>query len=205
MSGSSSKAHRSDAAGLRPGGGGASKIVLALLLTASCSITVEAQKAQPTTQAAQKWIRGLDARKEKFERLISKLKKGAEGPGANVPGAVPRALACPSALEMALVSALTDAHFANGTKEDFHLIFNAPGKNAPGKEQYLDVSYTYNQRGALLLTGIHKLPDGWRVAIQPGEINAGKFIVLTDDATGCIFEFDSADPFASRATPAERE
>lgn len=176
------------------------KIVLALLLTVSCSITVEAQKAQPSTQAAKKWLRGLDARKEKFERMLSKLKKGAEGPGANVPGAVPRTLACPTALEAALVSALTDAHFANETNEDFHLVFNAPGK-----EQYLDISYTYNQRGALLLTGIHKLPDGWRVAIQPGEINAGKFIVLTDDATRCIFEFDSADPFASRATAAERE
>jgi hypothetical protein len=176
------------------------KIVLALLLTLSCSISVGVQKAPPSTQAAQNWLRGLDARKEKLERLLAKVKKGAEGPGSTVPGAVPRALGCPTALEAALVSALTDAHFANGKNEDFHLIFNAPDK-----EQYLDVSYTYNQRGALLLTGVHKLPEGWRVGIQPGEINAGKFIVLTDDATGCIFEFDSADPFASRATAAEQE
>jgi len=99
------------------------------------------------------------------------------------------------ALEAALVAALTDAHFASGQNEDFHLLFNAPGK-----AQYLDVSYTYNQRGTLLFTGIHKLPDRWRVAIQPGEITAGKFIVVTDESTGCVYEFDTANPFVSRAT-----
>ena len=174
------------------------KIALALLLTLSCSISAQGQKAPASTQAAKSWLRGLNARKAKFERLLAKLKSGAEG-GSNA-GAVPRILFCPTALETALMSALTDAHFANGKNEDFHLIFRAPGK-----EQYLDVSYMYNQRGALLLTGIHKLPDGWRVGIQPGESNAGKFIVLTDDATGCVFQFDSADPFESLATAAEQE
>lgn len=176
------------------------RLLTAIVLTVTCFANVQAQKAPASTAAARKWIQGLDARKEKFDRLLAELKKNAEGPNANVPGAVPRSLACPAALEGALVAALTDGHFTNGTNEEFHLIFNAPGKG-----QYLDVSYTYNQRGGLFLTGVHKLPDGWRVGIQPGEINANKFIVLTDDSTGCIFEFGAADPFASRAMAAEHE
>jgi hypothetical protein len=75
--------------------------------------------------------------------------------------------------------------------------------SAPGEKQYLDIAYTYNERGELLLAGIHKLPAGWTVGVQPGEITAGKFIVVTDDSTACVYEFDAADPFASRATVAQ--
>ena len=162
-------------------------------------IHLVAQSGKVQTPAAKKWRQGLDARKDTIDRLMQRLKSAAEGADSNKPGAVPRPIACAVALETALGEAVIDAHFTSGANEDFHLIFNAPNK------QYLDVSYTYNQRGFLLLTGIHKLPDRWRVGFQTGEANANKFLVLTDDKTGCIYEFDSSDPFASRAVAAERE
>lgn len=173
------------------------KNVLVLAIALSCCLGVEAQKAPPSTEAAKKWLHGLDLRRPNFERLLADLKSGALGPKANVPGGTPRSLACPVALEGALVSALTDAHFMNGSSEDFHLVFKAT------KTQMLDVSYTYDSRGTLLMTGIHRLPDGWAVGMQPGEITAGRFIVTTDDTRGCIFLFDFADPFASKAIVAE--
>jgi len=57
--------------------------------------------------------------------------------------------------------------------------------------------YSYNQRGALLMTGINKLPTGWQIGFQSGEANINKFLVVTGDT--CIFEFDTANPFASKA------
>ena len=98
------------------------------------------------------------------------------------------------ALESALVLALTQAHFTTAdNNEDFHLIING------SREDYLDVSYTYNKRGALVITVIHKLPIGWAVGFQAGEVNVNKFIISGDDKRGCIYELDAADPFASKA------
>jgi hypothetical protein len=85
----------------------------------------------------------------------------------------------------------------NGSNEDFHLVFAARG------EQLLDVSYTYDNRGTLLMTAIHTLPAGWAVGMQQTDINAGRFIVTTDDETGCIFQFNYANPFGSKAIAAE--
>ena len=170
------------------------QLTISALLLIACHGELRSQPTQPPTPAVRKWIQGLDARKEGFERLRARLKSFANGLNGNIPGAVPRSIGCPVALESALVVALTDAHVTEGGKEEFHLIIHGERE-----EEYLDVSYSYNQRGALLLTGIHKLPTGWQVGFQSGEVNVNKFIVVTGDTMGCIFEFDSADPFASKA------
>jgi hypothetical protein len=47
------------------------------------------------------------------------------------------------------------------------------------------------------MTGINKLPTGWQIGFQSGEANINKFLVVTGDT--CIFEFDTANPFASKA------
>lgn len=154
------------------------------------------QNAPSTTPAVRHWLERIEVRREKAEALQFRLEKLAQTQGSN--SQVPRSIFCPLALEAALIEAGTRAHFVSGTNEEFHLLFSAPGK-----EQYLDVVYTYNQQGALLLTSIHKLPNDWRVAIQPGDVTEGKFLVLTDRSTQCTFEFDTADPFVSRATASE--
>jgi hypothetical protein len=169
------------------------KVSITLLLIA-CPATLIPQSPPSATPAVMRWLQGLDARKEGLDRMRRKLKALANGPNGNTPGAVPRAIACPVALESALVTALTEGHLTKGGQEEFHLIVRGQRE-----QEYLDVSYSYSRGGALRLTGILKLPTGWSVGFQPGEANFSKFLVVTDDSTGCIFEFDSADPFASKA------
>jgi hypothetical protein len=164
----------------------------ALLLIGSSGL--DSQAPPPSTPAIRMWIQGLAAHKESYDRLMAKLKSSAAGPLGDTPGAVPRSIGCPVALESALAVALTDAHFTNDSNEDFHLVFHGTTE-----KEYLDVSYTYNRRGALVMTAIHRLPTGWTVGFQSGEASLNKFMLVTDDATGCIFEFDSTDPFASKA------
>jgi|HubBroStandDraft_1064217.scaffolds.fasta_scaffold37191_3 hypothetical protein len=157
-----------------------------------------AQAPPKPTPAVQRWLHGLEARKDVFARLEAKVKKMSVGPSGNA--AVSPSLFCPVALESALAVALTDGHFKGADdNEDFHLIFHGQGKD------YLDLSYSYNKRGALLMAAIHKLPAEWAVGFQPGEVNINKLIITTDDKTGCIFEFDSTDPFASKAVASQSE
>lgn len=166
--------------------------VLAILIVCG---TIYAQAPLTLTPAVHKWIQGLNARKDGFERLQAKLKNETKGPRGNTPGAVPPSIGCPVALESALAVALTDAHFTGAdNNEDFHVIIRGPSE-----KDYLDLSYTYDKRGILVMTAIHKLPVGWAVGFQPGEANSNKFIISSNDKTGCIFEFDSADPFDSKA------
>ena len=154
-----------------------------------------AQAPLTLTPAVHKWIVGLNARKDSFERLQAKLKIEAKGPGGNIPGAVPPSVRCPVALDAALTVALTDGHFTSSDNdEDFHIVIRESSE-----KEYLDLSYTYDKRGALVMTAIHKLPGGWAVGFQPGDANSNKFIISNTDKLGCIFEFDSADPFDSKA------
>jgi hypothetical protein len=166
--------------------------ILAIFIVA-CSSNVRSQPFPAATPAVKKWIIGLDARKNGFDRLRAQLKVFANSPNGNTPGAVPLSIGCPIALESALVDALMDAHVKEGDKEEFHLIIHGQRDG-----EYLDVSYSYNQRGALLMTAIGKLPTGWIVGFQSGEANVNKFLIVSDDLAGCIFEFDSSDPFASK-------
>lgn len=138
----------------------------------------------------------MAARLATVERLEGQVKKQADGPEGRNPGAVPRSIFCPLALESALIVAVKEAHTdgANGS-EEFHLVFNSSGKEA------LDVVYVYDKQGALVITLLRSLPPGWRMAFQPGADNAFKFIVSSDETTGCLFQFDSANPFASQAVP----
>ncbi len=168
------------------------RVSIALLFSAFPSGLIS-QSPPSATPAVMKWLQGLDARKDGLDRMRGKLKALANGPDGNAPGAVPRSIACPLALESALVVALTDGHLTKGGEEEFHPIFHGQRER-----EYLDVSYSYNQRGALRMTGVLKLPTDWSVGFQPGETNFDKFLVVTDEPIGCIFEFNSADPFASK-------
>ena len=170
------------------------KTAIILMLAFPVFISAQAQTAPATTPAARAWLQNLEARKERFDQITVTLKKITEAQGSSA--RISRSLFCPLAFESALTAALTSAHFVNAKNEDFHLIFNAPGK-----QNYLDVSYTYNEHGVLVVTSIRRLPDGWSIGLQPG--GAGRFIVITDDATGCLYEFDSRDPFASQAFAAQ--
>lgn len=171
---------------------------IALLLVA-LPINLSSQSPPAATPAVTKWLAGLDSRKEGLERLRAKLKHLAEGPNGNMPGGVPRAIGCPLALESALVVALTHGHLTKSDTEEFHLIIHAANES-----EYLDVAYSYNRRGALVTTGIIKIPSEWIVGFQPDEADLGKFLVATDDRTGCTFQFDSVDPFRGKAL-AQRE
>jgi hypothetical protein len=166
--------------------------ILAIFIIAYSS-SVHSQPTPALTPAVKKWIDGLDARKNGLDRLRAQLKAFADGPNGNSPGAVPLSIGCPIALESALVVALTDAHIVNGGKEEFHLVIHGQRDR-----EYLDVSYAYSQRGGLLMAAINKLPTNWQVGFQSGETNVNKFIVVSDDPAGCVFEFDSSDPFASK-------
>jgi hypothetical protein len=174
------------------------RLRIVTLLLIACPGHLCSQSPPPDTTAVRKWIEGLDIRRDAFERLSSRLKSFANGPNGSTPGAVPASIGCPVALESALVVALTDAHVTDSGKEYFHLIIHGQREG-----EVLDLAYSYNQRGTLLLTAILKLPTNWQVGLRPGEANANKFIVVTDGPKGCIFGFDSADPFASKAISKE--
>lgn len=170
-------------------------VALLLMLSPGPALSQHSPQATP---AVKRWIDGLNSRKEGRDQLRAKLKLFANGPDGNSPGVVPPALGCPLALEAALVDALAEAHVTENGIDEFHLIING---RLDG--EYLDVSYRYDRRSQLTLTGIQKLPINWKIAFQPGEASINKFIIVTDEPKGCIFEFDSADPFLSKAISKE--
>lgn len=170
-----------------------------ILVLAWLSVS-NAQPQPDSTPAARRWMQGLEARKDKLDRLMGKLKQGAEGSDSKTAGGVPRSLGCPVALESALMVALTDGHVVDGKNEEFHLIIKAKRE-----KEYLDVGYVYNLKGTLVGTAISRLPAGWSVGFQPGELSVNKFMIVADPEPGCIFEFDSTDPFASKTVASEHE
>lgn len=157
-----------------------------------------AQAAPDSTPAAQKWRQGIEARKNRLLRLRAKLKEFAEESSSDA--SAPTPLKCSVALETALIVALTDGHVIDEKTEEFHVFIRARRE-----KEYLDVGYIYNRRGALVGTAVARLPAEWVVGLQPGEANANKLIVTTDKEFGCIFEFNSADPFASKAVASQPE
>jgi hypothetical protein len=172
--------------------------ILGLGLTIFTSSILHSETAPADTPAARRWLQALQARRDKFDRLIANVERLAVSDGKQ--SKVPPALGCPIALESALVIALTETHFMRGSNEEFHLLIHGERE-----KEYLDISYTYNQTGARVVTAINKLPTGWTVGFSPGELNANNFIVLSDREPSCIFEFDSADPFASKAVVSQPE
>jgi hypothetical protein len=146
------------------------------------------------TPAVSKWMQGLEAHKQRLDDLVTKLKRGSEGPAAEK--SVPLSLGCPVALEAALAVALTDAHLTNPNgDEDFHLVFNGDQKG-----EALDVLYRYSKRGALTMTLIVHIPKDWQIAFRPGEANLNQFVVIGGPAgRECAFQLNSEDPFDSRA------
>jgi hypothetical protein len=91
------------------------------------------QTPQTATPAVKKWLEGLDARKDGLDSLMAKLKAFANGPNGGTPGAVPRSIGCPVALESALVAALTDAHIIDAGTKSSILSFTARGRRIPGR------------------------------------------------------------------------
>jgi hypothetical protein len=175
-------------------------IARVLLLIAFGLGNLAAQSDPSLTPAARKWREGPEARKANLLKLRAKLKEFTDRPESKSAGRVPPALSCPVALETSLLIAALEGHESADEGEEFHLIVRVRNEN-----QYLDVLYAYNQRRALLGTGVARLQAEGVVGFQPGEAHFNKFIVTTDKEFGCIFEFDSADPFASKAVASQPE
>lgn len=175
-------------------------IVRALFYMAFGLGSLAAQSDLTLTPAARRWREGLEARKGKLLKLRERLKQFADHPETNSAGRVPPVLNCPVVLETALVVAAFAGHESADAGEEFHIIIRARRE-----KEYLDVAYAYNQRGALLGTAVARLPAEWVVGFQPGEAHFNKFMITTDKEFGCIFDLDSADPFASKAVASQPE
>jgi len=91
------------------------KASVALLLIA-CAGSLISQSSPSATPAVIKWLQGLDARKEGFDRMRGKLKALANGPNGNTRGEAPRAISCSVTLGSALVVALTHGHIIKDGK-----------------------------------------------------------------------------------------